>query len=226
VFIRIPYGTRYTATYRLRVWIPQRCEHCGAQFAYAAAKEAEGTSLNLLWLNSADAQSRAQQEAEQAILAAIGRVRRTIPCPECARYSSEHEETLRARWRRGGFAASSVLAITWAVMAAVQPFGLFARSPASIGLLVLAALSTVITVWRLRTMDLIAAARRHTPRRREYRRLTEAEYRDLSSAGFAIAEDEPATRCPQCTFCSMNDFATYCPNCQVPLVEYSPAPPK
>ncbi len=192
--IPIPTGSRHTATLTVEAWIPVRCEHCSATFAYLTRRQAVGQGSSVLWLDEAGAKERAKQQAVSKLEKELARTADPVPCPQCGRLQTPMLDRIRRSRRAWGWGLGTVLALGWLVWALIVWSGTaggywaaaFGYPPVLAGI---AALAAVLAgyAWA-RRLDPVAVAGRRRKVQPATTPLTRDEYEGIAKVGWVLAQ--------------------------------------
>lgn len=189
----IPYGRRYSSTFALRAWIPVRCEHCGALFAYKIERTVRGEGSSILWLDNEGASERARDEAVRAAEFALKSALEPVPCITCGSYQAAMIHLLRQRESDSGYLLALTSCIVWLFWTGCSDelrttdfISLGTHMPRIIALIALIGclVGGLVAGHRL---DPVAHARTHGFPPDKLIKLTQTDYDSLKKAGYALA---------------------------------------
>jgi hypothetical protein len=190
----VPVGSKYTATAAAKAWIPVSCEHCGRTFGYLASRQAQGAASSILWLDNEGAAERARKAAVKSLDRAFKKARDPVPCPRCVRYQSSMARAVRWRFLRNGMWTGLAVGFAWFLGdlftwdTTTQTFWEHGTSGV---LLVFAAVAAGAilagVIWAIR-FDPDAHAQTHMPPKSSYCDLTPEQFRQISEAGYLVAQ--------------------------------------
>lgn len=195
MIIPVPTGTRYTGTLQVNAWIPVRCEHCGATFAYRTQRQASGRGRSVLGLDQEGAKTRARDHAVEALEWTLRRTVEPAPCPQCGNYQPAMVRVLRRRRRGLGWAIGiGALGIWffWTLIAwtsSTRRFWATGTSAPQV-LAALVAIGAVLCgyVWAA-MLDPVEQARKRAPKSPQRTSLKPEEYEAISKVGYLLIKE-------------------------------------
>ncbi len=93
--IHIPIGVRYVARVEASSLKVVSCENCKQSYAFLFDVAAQGTDLDLLFLDSVSSKERANAQAREHLAAKIRNAVVAIPCPQCGFYQADMVRQLK-----------------------------------------------------------------------------------------------------------------------------------
>jgi hypothetical protein len=191
----IPTGTRFRSSIKIRAWIPVRCEHCEALFAYLTTKSTVGEAQSPLWIRQAAARDRAKKRAVKAMDKALRSAADATPCPKCHRYQARMTRALQSKRREKGWAFGATAIgvwLTWTVVGWDSWNGAryWATAFAFPQLLALVLAPCLVALGYIAAMrlDPLADAARNRAMASTIRLISSGEYDSIQAAGYVVAE--------------------------------------
>jgi hypothetical protein len=97
MIIPIPIGVQHKSTVRGSVWKVVSCACCRERFAFRLELEAEGSDLDLLYIDAKGSQELAESRAQANFLQQVRNSLLAIPCPNCGVFQEEMVALLKER---------------------------------------------------------------------------------------------------------------------------------